>query len=51
MTKPELLKILIGFHGSDDSESNHYQADQALLEYIGDDEIKDAYENITRWYS
>ena len=29
----------------------HYDADQALVEYIGDEEIKAAYEAIGKWYA
>ena len=35
----------------EDPETWHERADQALLEYINDPEIKEAYEALERWYA
>ena len=43
----ELLKML----NCDDPESNHMDADRALLKYINDEEITIAFRNINKWYS
>lgn len=53
MTKEELLTLLkklevISLH---DKEVAHGEADDALIEYINDPEIKDAYEAIEKWYA
>lgn len=34
-----------------DPETLHYKADEALLEYIGDEDVDRLYTNLTRWYS
>lgn len=44
-----LLATLRGLQASGDFERSHAAADQALLGYIGDPEISEAYEGITRW--
>ena len=49
MTRDELLKILKGFDNEEDCEFNHSEADSALLEFINDKEISEAYDEITRW--
>jgi hypothetical protein len=48
--RERLLKILRECQ-SLDPESGHGDADEALLDYIGDDEIREAFEQITRWYA
>ena len=32
-------------------ESAHVQADNALLEYIGDNRVKSAFKSIEKWYA
>jgi hypothetical protein len=50
MNKNELLKALSEcFKG--DEEINHIEADDLLLEYINDSEIKLAFESIKKWYA
>lgn len=34
-----------------DEETDHYEADQLLLEYIGDKKVSRAYNAIDKWYS
>lgn len=51
MTKEELLKTLKGCNNNGDMESNHIAADEALLEFINDKEIEEAYEDIEKWYA
>ena len=50
MTKEELLKILKDCDQLD-WESGHSQADEALIDFINDEDIAEAYENIGKWYA
>ena len=50
MTKDELLQLFANFTGSD-PEIEHGDADDALIAYIADPEIKAAYEKIGKWYA
>lgn len=50
--RTNLLRELRKLQGEDrDSEACHQQADDLLLEYIGDREITEAFKAIERWYS
>lgn len=51
MTKAELLELLRRCAEDDDEETAHIRADGALLQFIDDPEIKEAYEAIDKWYS
>ena len=51
MDKEQLLKILKNLQVNDDPEFNHKKADFALLEYINDDKIWEAYRDIEKWYA
>lgn len=51
MTREELLARLRELYQSPDLQYAHSQADRALLEYIGDEEVARAYDAITKWYS
>lgn len=51
MTKEELLKKLRELQGSGDLESAHWNADEALIEFIDDPEIDEAYDLIAKWYA
>lgn len=53
MTKQELLEILKKLEEREtyDIELVHIEADNALIEYINDPEIKKAYEEIPKWYA
>jgi hypothetical protein len=48
--RERLLKILRECRGSE-PEDAHLNADEALLAYIGDDEIAEAFERIEKWYA
>lgn len=50
MTKEELLEKLRSFH-TDDEESDHVNADDALIEYINDPEVTEAFNAIKKWYA
>ena len=52
MTRDELLKFLINIKiHAGDKELDHAQADNALLEYINDDQITAAFDAIEKWYA
>jgi hypothetical protein len=53
MTRDELLAKLreLGDRVGFGTESDHIEADRALLEYIGDPEITEAFGNIEKWYA
>lgn len=53
VTKLELLERLrqILDRGSSDPESDHADADDALLDYISDSEVRELYDEIERWYA
>lgn len=51
MDKNELLERLAEIRRDDDIEEGHYAADQALLDFINDDDISAAYSAIKRWYA
>lgn len=53
MEKEQLIKRLneIAELSSGDPEVAHSQADDLLIEYIGDEKVKEAFENIDKWYA
>jgi hypothetical protein len=51
MSKEQLLKILKDCQDGRDTEMAHGDADRALLEFIADPEITEAYKQIERWYA
>lgn len=51
MTREELLAYLRARHGAYDKEVAHIEADEALLAFIGDDEITQAFNAIAKWYA
>ena len=51
MTKDELLAKLREIADNLDTEVAHGDADDALLAFIGDDEIREAYDAIDKWYA
>ena len=52
MTKDELIAKLRKLHEEDwRAEENHIEADGALIEYINDDDVKEAYNGLKKWYS
>jgi hypothetical protein len=50
MTKEELLEKLRSFN-TGDSEVDHINADDALLEFINDPEVTVAFEAIEKWWA
>ena len=54
MTKDELIAklqmIALAWNGPS-PEQGHVKADNAVLEYINDPEIKQAYDQVRKWYS
>lgn len=51
MTRDELLALLRRLQEPGDPEGQHGQADDALLKFIGDPEITEAFEAIKKWYA
>lgn len=51
MTKTELLKILRECQELGEVETAHVKADRALIAFIEDDDIEEAYQNVDKWYS
>jgi len=53
MNKKELLVTLkeVYNNGVYDEEAAHIQADYALIEFINDNEIREAYNKIGKWYA
>ena len=55
MSNDDIIKLKgrlaqIANEESDDPELAHLHADAALLECIGDEEVKDLFEGIHKWY-
>ena len=53
MTKDELLKKLreAASTAEDDAEVGHLDADQALLDYINDVDVHQAFDAVKKWYA
>ncbi len=51
MEKKDLLKILDACAANGDKEAAHGNADDALIDFINDADIRAAYENIEKWYA
>lgn len=51
MTKEELIKRLEICAAGGDTEAVHGYADDALIEYINDPEIQEAYAKVPKWYA
>ena len=51
LSKEELLDILRKCQDDDSHDDAHIRADNALIEFIDDGDIKDAYEKIYKWYN
>jgi hypothetical protein len=49
MDKEMLLKILRNISG--DEEADHVHADRALLDFINDEEVREAFNDIPKWYA
>jgi hypothetical protein len=50
MNRDETVARLRDLRGAD-PERSHVEADALLLDLIGDDEVRDAFEAVTRWYA
>lgn len=53
MTKEELIKSLqrLSANGGCDPESDHGEADELLLDYIDDPDVRSAFNEIEKWYA
>lgn len=51
LKKTELIEILKELAADDDYEITHSLADAALIKYINDDEIAEAYYNVGKYYA
>jgi hypothetical protein len=51
MEKKDLIEQLLKAAKSGDTEAAHGDADDLLIQYINDAEIKDAYEAVPKWYA
>ena len=51
MNKEELIEKLKKCEEDGDTESAHVEADDLLIEYINDPDIRKAYNDIGKWYS
>ena len=51
LSKADLVVRLRELAKAGDREAAHGQADAALVEFIGDPEIAEAYEAIEKWYA
>ena len=51
MSKEELLQVLKDCAASYDQEGAHIEADEALIRYINDPEITEAFNAIDKWYA
>ena len=49
--RDELLTKLIACQDDDDREKAHVEADEALLEYIDDEKITEAWRNLPKWFA
>lgn len=51
MNIKELKEKLRSINPNWDEEMNHILADELLLEYINDPDVKDLFNNIKKWYA
>ena len=49
--KKALLDFLKSLKDSDNPEEAHVNADRALIAFIGNERISDAYDEIEKWYA
>ena len=49
--KEKLIKDLKDLQECSDIESAHGDADDLLLDYINDKEVREAFDNIEKWYA
>lgn len=51
MTIETLIKELKALADSRDTEVAHYRADELLIEFINNPEVKETFDNIKKWYA
>lgn len=51
LSRDEIIQILKDLSIDDDYEVTHGLADYAIIKYINDKEIEDAYNEVGKWYS
>ena len=51
MTKSELIERLQSDCHTGDIEIDHSNADDLLIEFINDDDVRRAYEDVDKWYA
>lgn len=51
MNKEELIKKLKELQGGGDTEMQHIEADDLLLDYINDKDITEEFCKIKKWYA
>ena len=51
MTKETLIEKLTALQTTEDPEGAHEEADELLLDYIMDAEVRHAYSQIPKWYA
>ena len=51
MNKQELIEKLTALQTTEDPEGVHIEADELLLDYIMDAEVRHAYSQIPKWYA
>lgn len=51
LKRDDLIEILKDLAKDDDYEVTHGLADLALVKYINDNEIEEAYDSIGKWYA
>lgn len=51
MSKQELIAKLLATLDNPDTEDAHWIQDRALLEYIDDPEVTEAYDKRDKWYA
>ena len=51
MTKKDLIRRLKKLQDCGDTEIAHGQADDLLLEFINDEKVREAFDDIPKWYA
>lgn len=51
LKRDDLIEILKDLAKDDDYEVTHSLADLALVKYINDNEIEEAYDSVGKWYA
>lgn len=51
VTREDLIEELQALKGAADPEAAHARADALLIMFIDDDEVKEAFKAVPRWYA